>query len=73
MKKQKNEIIWNIINSLLAASLVFLGAFADGAITKEGIIIALVAGGVIAFSQFKNYWAKEESEYSAKLFSIIKA
>jgi hypothetical protein len=61
----KKEIIWNIVNSLLAAGLVMLGAFTDGKITYEGFIAALIAGAVVAITQFKDYWKREECEYSS--------
>jgi hypothetical protein len=60
------EIIWNIVNSLLAGSLIFLGALSDGGITKESVILALVASSTIAILQFKKYWEKEESDYRCK-------
>ena len=57
------EIIWNIINSLLAGALVFLGALTDGEITSKGVCASIIAAGIIAIVQFKTYWEKEEEEY----------
>jgi hypothetical protein len=57
------EIIWNIVNSILAAALVFLGAISDGGISKNSIIAAVVVAASVAIIQFKNYWQKEEQEY----------
>ena len=71
-KTQKPEIIWNIVNSLLAGGLVFLGACSSGSITLRGVIAALVAAGIVAITKFKDYWAKEQGEYSSKLFTFIK-
>jgi hypothetical protein len=68
---QKKEIIWNIVNSLLSGLLILLGAFTTGEITSESIFIAIVTALVVAVTQFKNYWTKEESEYSVKLFKFI--
>ena len=65
---QKKEIIWNIINSSLAGALVFLGACSAGSITWGSVGVSLIAAAVVAVAQFKNYWAKEESEYSIKMF-----
>ena len=64
-KSNKKEIIWNIINSLLAGGLVFIGAFSDGEITKTGIITAISAAGIVALNLFKDYWSKEKKEYSS--------
>lgn len=72
IKNQKNEILWNIVNSLLAGGLVFLGACTAGNIDFEAAITALVAAGIVAITKFQNYWGKEEGEYSTKLFSFIK-
>ena len=71
-KTQKPEITWNIVNSLLAGGLVFLGACTTGSITLQGAIAALVAAGIVAITKFKDYWGKEESEYTSKLFTFIK-
>ena len=50
------EIMWNIINSLLAGGLVFLGGCSTGEITMETFVFALVAGGSAAMVQFRDYW-----------------
>lgn len=68
--KNKNEIIWNIVNALIAGSLVFVGAFADGGITKTGFFIALVASIGVILIKFRDYWTKQEGEY-AKIFNFI--
>ena len=70
--KQSREIIWNIVNSLLAGSLVLLGGFVDGDITWKGLCFAVVAGLLVAVTKFQKYWSNEEGEYSTKLFSFIK-
>ena len=70
-KKNRNEILWNIINSLLAGSLVFLGALTTGTITKVSIFAALVAAGIVACTKFKDYWAGEKKEYSSKIFKFL--
>ena len=67
---QKKEICWNIVNSLLAGGLVFLGALTSGEITKAGIITSLVAAGIVALAQFKDYWKGEQNEY--RVFNFIK-
>ena len=61
------EICWNIVNSLLAGALVFLGAFTDGGISSRSVWAALIVASSIAIIQFKTYWEKEESEYKDKL------
>lgn len=71
-KKNKSEIIWNIVNSMLAGSLVFLGSLTSGQITKIGLITALITCLVVIVTKFKDYWSKEEKEYSVKLFNFVK-
>lgn len=55
-------IVWNIVNSLLAGGLVFLGACTTGEITADSILAALIAAGIVSFTQFKDFWAKEEKD-----------
>ena len=63
MKKKSNfnkeEIIYNIINSLLSGFLVFLGAFTTGEINGEIIGIALATSLIVAITKFKDYWASK--------------
>lgn len=72
LKKNKNEIIWNLINSGLAGALVFLGACTSGGLNKESIITGLLAAGIIFLTKFWDYWKGEKSEYSHKIFSFLK-
>lgn len=74
-KKQKQtsqvkEIMWNVINSLLAGGLVLLGSFTNG-FSREGMVLAIIASGIIAVSRFKEYWAQEEQEYKCYTINFI--
>ncbi len=73
-KGQKKEIMYNLINSLLAGVLVLLGSFSTGEITTKGFSFAILASLAVAVGQFKNYWESEKKEYSQnlKLFAIIR-
>jgi fluoride ion exporter CrcB/FEX len=71
VRENKNEIFYNIINSFIAGALVFLGSVADGTITSEGIGVAIIAGLLVAFTKFQQYWKTQESEYSSKIMSFI--
>ena len=71
MNKENREIVWNIINALLAGALVLFGNFASGEITSKGICVAIVAFFIVAITQFKNYWDGEKGEYSTKLFTFV--
>ncbi len=68
--KNKNEIIWNLVNAGIAGGLVFVGAFVDGSITKTGLMVALVASIIVILTKFRDYWTKEEKEY-VKVFNFI--
>lgn len=70
-KKQSREVVYNIVNSLLAGILVLLGSFTAGQITGEGVCAAAIASLVVAISQFKNYWDGEKGEYSSKVFTFV--
>jgi len=71
LKYNKEEIFWNLINSGLAGALVFLGSLANGQITYQGIIGAVVAGLIVMATKFKDYWAREQGEYTKNLFTFI--
>ncbi len=71
MNKQKKEIVWNIVNACLAGLLVLFGNFASGEITAKGIGAAFIAFGIVAVTQFKNYWDGEKGEYASKMFTFI--
>ena len=64
-ERNKAEIKYHIINSLLAGGLVFVGAFADGNITLQGVGVALAAALIVAISKFKKYWEGQEKAYRA--------
>jgi hypothetical protein len=57
------EIVWNIVNSALAGSLVFLGAFVDGQINRIEIIASIGAAFVAGITLFRDFWNKEKPEY----------
>lgn len=62
-KTMDREIIWNIVNSLLAGALVFVGACASGGINEKGVAAAAAASAIVALTKFYDYWQKEEEEY----------
>lgn len=64
IKSQRREIVWNVVNSLLAGALVMLGACSSGNFSGEALLLAFFAAAIVAVSQFKDYWKKEESEYT---------
>lgn len=72
-KKQSKEILWNIINSVLAGLLVLLGAFSTGDITLKSFCFATITACLVAVNQFKDYWETQKNEYSStKMFSFVK-
>lgn len=70
-RNNKKEIIWNVVNSLLAASLVFLGGLSTGHFSIGSLITAGVAGGIVALTKFAAYWQKEKKEYQSKIFNFV--
>lgn len=70
MKSQKKEIIYHVINSCMAGSLVFLGSITSGNITMQGLGAAIVASLIVAFTKFKHYWTTQEKEYKYSLFNF---
>jgi hypothetical protein len=67
----KKEIIWNIVNSLLAGSLVFFGAFTTGNISLESVCIAFGTSAIVAIIKFRDYWTTQEGEYKCNAFNFI--
>jgi hypothetical protein len=73
------EICWNIVNSLLAGALVFLGGMVatNGSINGALICAATITAGIAAVTKFAEYWKNEEKEYAdkqagqSKLFAFI--
>ena len=69
-EQNKKEIFYNLINSLLAGGLVFLGSLTNG-FSWAGICAGAVAAGIVAITKFKKYWDGEKKEYSAMLFNFV--
>lgn len=68
----RKEIFWNMINSLLAGILVFLGSVSTAeAITSRGVLAALVTALIVAITKFNSFWNEEKKEYSHKAFKFI--
>jgi hypothetical protein len=63
LEKMDKEIIWNLVNSGLAAGLVFTGGLVSGIVTWETVMASVAAGLIVGINQFKDYWNKEKSEY----------
>ena len=70
-RSQKREIFYNLVNSGLAAFLVLLGSLSSGGLSWKGILAAVIAGGIVGATQFKNYWSTQKPEYSIGLFHFI--
>ena len=70
-KDNKNEIKYNLINCGLSSGLVFLGGVSTGEITMQVLSVSLIAGLIVFFTKFKNYWVGERKEYSNKIFNFI--
>ena len=70
-EENKKEILYNIINALLAGGLVFLGSCSSGEFSFRGLSLALVASLIVILTKFKEYWDGEKGEYSAKLFKFV--
>jgi len=69
-KKNKYEIRYNVINSLIAGALVFVGSLTGG-FDWTGLGLALLASIVVCLTKFKEYWDGEKKEYQTKVFNFI--
>lgn len=72
-EQNKNEIAYNVINSLLAGALVFTGALTSGEITLGGVSAAVITSLILIITKFKEYWSTQEEEYCRKqgFFNLI--
>jgi len=71
LKKNRNEICWNLINSGIAGALVLAGSLTDGEISLRGFVIALGAAIAVFLTKFKDYWTTEKGEYASKIFKFF--
>jgi len=70
-KTNKEEIVWNLINSGIAGILVFLGACSTGELSYRGLIVAIVAAGTIFVAKMRDYWLTQKKEYQTHIFNFI--
>lgn len=71
-QKNRDEIFYHVVNSLLAGGLVMVGSFADGEITTNSFLIAGLASLAVMLTKFRDYWVSQEGEYkSSKVFHFI--
>lgn len=70
-KKNKYEIKYHLVNSGLAAGLVFIGACADGDITMRGVMLAFLAGVAIFINKFGEYWKTQRDEYKCSYLNFL--
>jgi len=72
---EKKEIVYHLVNSVLAGSLVFLGGLTSGNITLSGVITSIIAAGVVAITKFKQYWespdATKKNKKGSMLFNFV--
>lgn len=70
-EKNRKEIFYNVINSLLAGALVFLGTILDGELSWNGAMVALIASMIVMITKFKEYWDGEKADYCKCLANFI--
>lgn len=58
------KIFYNLVNSFLAGSLVFVGAFTDGNISLDSVYTCLAVSIVIFLTKFREFWDKETKKIS---------
>ena len=71
-KDNKDEIFYEIINSVLAGGLVFAGSMVGG-FSWAGVGAGALAGFIVAVTKFEKYWKSQAGEYrrSCGLFTFI--
>jgi len=68
---KKEEILYNLINSLIAGSLVFVGSLSTGTITWQGVGLAGAASLVVALTKFQTFWASIGRKGNVKIFNFV--
>jgi hypothetical protein len=81
MKKhtQKEEIFYNVVNSILAGAIAFFSslvtAIASSGFDSHELLISAAIGFttsfLIALYKFKEYWDGEKSQYQCLIFKFI--
>lgn len=70
-KQHKDQIISQLVSSILAGLFVLLGAFTDGEITQKSLIFAFIAASLVAVSNFKDFWNSEFKTTKIVLFKFF--
>lgn len=75
-EKNKDEIKWNLINSLLIGCVSFLSSILSiGEFSTKALGIGFITFLLITVTKFKDYWTSQEGEYTAsitsKMFNIL--
>lgn len=72
------EIYYNLLNSLIAGTLTFLGALAQSlttGFTFQSFTVAVAMGAIASFivaaTKFKDYWDGEKREYQTHVFNFV--
>jgi hypothetical protein len=70
----KDEIYFNIINSLLAGLLVFFGSLVGDQFKPswQGLGFAFVTAIIVMITKFRDYWATQEKELCEDKRATIK-
>lgn len=72
LKKNKSEIIWNLINCGFVGAISFLSALvAAGELNWKVVMVSLITSLLVMCIKFKNYWDGEKKEYQAKIFKFF--
>ena len=72
LKKNRNEIIWNIVNACLAGAISFFSALiAAGELNWKVIMVSLITAALVMCIKFKSYWDGEKKEYEKMIFKFF--
>ena len=70
LKDFEKEILYNIVNSLLAGGLVFLGGLSSGSLSWHTVTAATIAAGIVALTKFREYWTGKGKIFKGKKAAI---
>jgi len=70
-KKNKYEILYEVVNALIAGLIAFLNPLLTSEITMKSIGVSTIIALGIFLYRLQIYFQKEKREYQMKLFNII--
>jgi len=72
-EQNRKKIFWNLINSFLVFAISLGSAIVATSFdwTWKGFGVAIIFGLLTAIIKFKDFWEKEQPEYSQRILELV--